>query len=362
MHSGDLPPPGMRLETTSDDYLQPELRQIEGIKSPIYEMKNHTYFITGGLGFLGQYIVKAIHEHDPLGKIHLQFRTPRRTFLNVRSIPNVQLISADLRNPEDFSMQLEGVDTVIHNAALVSLKRGDEDALYESNIEGTKNVLRAALAHGCQNFVFISSISAIGREPGRLSDETMIPAENEKKRTDPYGYSKLIGEKALQAEKGRIRVIILNPSVILGPGSQRIERVVRWLKWLPICPMFTTLNSFVDVRDTAKAVVLALTEGRSGERYIVTTKNVEMLAFAQMVLDAQDHNAAVFPAPKGLITLGDWIVRLLDICKLNPGLKNFSATHVDKAYSAEKIRREMGWEPDYSLEQTLRDTLSNSPR
>jgi nucleoside-diphosphate-sugar epimerase len=325
-------------------------------------MTGHVYFITGGFGFLGQYIVKAVRDRDPLGELRVLVRTPRRTLLGIEAMPGVRLISCDLSEPVTFAAEMDGVDTVIHSAALVSFKRRDEDSLLRSNIIGTQNLLQTALDHGCRKFIFISSISAIGRQPDQLSDETMVPDLEEKWRTDPYGYSKLIGERVLQAEAGRIRVIILNPSVILGPGSRRIEQIVPWLRFIPFFPMLTTLNSFVDVRDVAEAVLLALTEGRSGERYIVTTENVDMLSFTRTVLAMIGKKAPVFPIPDGLLALGDALVWLLDALYLNPGLRKLTAINVDKAYTSEKIRREMGWRPAYSLEQSLHDILRSGAR
>jgi dihydroflavonol-4-reductase len=320
-------------------------------------MAGTTCFITGGLGFLGQHVVEAVRSHDPQGDLRVLVRTPRRTLLGVESMPGVRLVAGDLSRPETFTGALDGVDTVIHAAAMVSFKRDDTDALYRSNITGTDNLLQAALDRRCRNFVFVSSISAVGREAGHLSDETMVPDPEEKRRTDPYGFSKFVGERILRARADRMRVVILNPSIILGPGSNLLDRILSVLRRLPLIPMLTTLNSFVDVRDVARAVVLALTAGRSGERYIVTTENVDMLRFTRMVLDAMGRRAAVFPVPGFLLALGDALVVLLDALHLNPGVRRLRDLGVDKAYSADKIRREMGWQPAVSLEQSIRDTL-----
>jgi nucleoside-diphosphate-sugar epimerase len=104
-----------------------------------------------------------------------------------------------------------------------------------------------------QNFIFISSISAIGRPqagvPPRLADED-TPVDLEQKKKDPYGYSKVVGEQTVRSASG-MRTITLNPSVIIGPGSERVETVLRWLRWLPVLPMIPSINSFVDVRDAA---------------------------------------------------------------------------------------------------------------
>lgn len=320
-------------------------------------MATQTYLVTGGCGFLGQYIVQAIHNHDPLAEIRVLDLKPRRTLLNIESIPNVKLISGDLRQPGSFDTAVEGVDTIVHSAGLISFKQGDNDTLDQSNIVGMENLLQAALTYQCRNFLFISSISSIGQQPNQLSTEAMFPELEEKRLADPYGYSKLCGELLLQANTDGIRSIILNPSIILGPGSNLIAETIHRLRWIPFCPMIATLNSFVDVRDVAAAVVLALNKGHSGERYIVTTENVGMLSFMKMVMIFMDKQAPVFPIPKILLNVFDSVVWLSDILHINPGIKKSKGFHVNKAYSTQKIMLELGWRPKYSLEQSLRDTI-----
>jgi dihydroflavonol-4-reductase len=322
-------------------------------------MAGRVCFVSGGLGFLGQHVVKALRDNDPRGELRLLVRTPRRTLLGVESMPGVRLVAGDLCRPETFAGALEGVDSVIHCAALVSFRRSDEAAIRRSNIVGTERLLQAALDHRCRSFVFVSSISAVGREPGRLADETMVPDLDEKRRTDFYGYSKLVAERALQAQAHRVRAIILNPSVVLGPGSRLIERIIRLARRVPLLPMLTTVSSFVDVRDVARAVVLALTRGASAERYIVTAANVDLLTFARAVVAAMGKKTPVFPVSPGMLAVADALVAALDALRLNPGIKRPRDLDVDKGYCAEKIRREMGWEPRFSLDESLRDTLAS---
>jgi nucleoside-diphosphate-sugar epimerase len=113
----------------------------------------------------------------------------------------------------------------------------------------------------------------------------------------------------------------------------------------------------VDVRDVAQAVVLSLTEGRNGERYIVTAHNAEMLSFAKAALKAAGKNTYLFPVTGPWIRLLDAILWIMDLLKLNPGIRRPSEMAVDKALSWEKIRREMGWEPQYTLEKSLADSI-----
>jgi dihydroflavonol-4-reductase len=321
-------------------------------------MTNHTYLVTGGCGFLGQFIVKAIYNHNPHAQIRVLDLNPRNTLLNIESIPGVEIYAGDLRQTSSFIPALIGVETVIHSAGLISFKRGDDETLRQVNITGMENLLNAAVAQKCQNFVYISSISAIGQQPNHLSEESMVPDLEIKRQADPYGYSKLRGEFLLREKSDQIRSIILNPSVIVGPGSHRIAKTIHSLRWIPLCPTITTLNSFVDVRDVAEAVVLALENGRSGERYIVTTENVNMLSFMKMMMTFMGKKVPVFPVPKALLTLFDWAVWLLDGLRMNPGLKQSKGFNVDKAYSTQKINGELGWQPKYSVEQSLHEAIS----
>jgi len=318
------------------------------------------YFITGGFGFLGQYIVKAIHDHDPEAELRVFVRTKRKTLLGIEAMERVRLIHGELLEPETFEKELQGVDTVIHNAALVSFRKSDREKVYKSNVVGTRNLSKAALHAGCKEFIFISSISAVGFNPEGISDETMLPDLEYKRQHDMYGFSKRINELELIEMAEKMRVIMLNPSVVLGPGSDRIEAVFRMARFLPILPMLSYVNSFVDVRDVAQAVVLSLTKGRSGERYIVTAHNEEMLAFVKKALQASGRNPLIFSVSGPGVRLLDALLWIMDLLKLNPGIRRPSEMAVDKALSFEKIRREMGWEPAYSLEQSITDTVSRN--
>lgn len=320
-------------------------------------MASQRYFITGTTGFLGRHIAAAVGAHDPQAELRLLVRAGRAPCLPAALAARCQLVTGDLDRPDSYAAALAGVDTVIHSAAMVSFKATAAARICQTNIEGTRALAQAAAAGDCQNFIHISSISAIGLQPGRPADERCEP-EPERLARDPYAYSKVMAERAVLAEAARLRVTLLNPSVIIGPGSRQWQRALRWLRLAPALPMLTTLNSFVDARDVARAVVLALNAPRSGERYIVTTANVDMLTFGRLALRVLGSRARVFSVSPGLLRAGDAVLAGLDRLRLNPGFKRLAQLNVDKAYSSEKITRELGWRPAYSLEQSVRDTLA----
>jgi dihydroflavonol-4-reductase len=316
-----------------------------------------TYFITGGLGFLGQYIVKAIHEHDPEAELRVLVRTQRETHLGIESLDGIQWVHGDLLQPGTYANSLSGVDVVVHNAAMVSFRKSEAEAIIRSNVNGTRSLIEAARAAGCSNFVFVSSISSIGFNPDGLTDETIYPDLETKRRTDAYGYSKLVSEAELKGMTNEMRVVILNPSVILGPGSDRVDIAMSAAKILPVIPMLEYVNSFVDVRDVAQAVVLALSRGGNGERYIVTAWNEDMVEFTRAILLLAGSKAWVVPLSGRGVKVMDVFLWALDMLNLNPGIRRLSEVNVDKACSSEKIRREMGWEPSISMEQSIRDSF-----
>ena len=319
-----------------------------------------TYFITGGFGFLGQHIVNALHNYDPDAELRVLGRTQRHTFLGVEKLECVRWIQGDLSRPESFRAELVGVDAVIHNAALVSFRRSDADIIFESNVVGTRNLAQAAVEAGCKNFIFISSISAVGFNPDGLTDETMLPDMEYKRTHDMYGFSKRTSEVELKGLTGQMRVIMLNPSVVLGPGSDLIGSVLRSTRFVPVIPMLSYINTFVDVRDVANAVVLALTKGRSGERYIVTDKNIDMLSFTRLAMKAAGKKTKIVSVSDRWVVLLDGLLWILDALKLNPGIRRVSEMNVDKRLSNEKIKRELGWQPQIPFEQSVADTVQGT--
>ena len=121
--------------------------------------------------------------------------------------------------------------------------------------------------------------------------------------------------------------------------------------------MMDYVNAFVDVRDVAHAVTFALTKGRSGERYIVSSHNARMIEFTrEIVKHIKKDLRVVVLSPFG-VSLMDGFISLLDFLHLNPGVRRPSQMNIDKPCSYEKIKREMGWEPTYSLEQSIVDSI-----
>ena len=316
-----------------------------------------TYFISGGYGFLGQYIVQAVHDYDAAGELRVLIRSQRKTRLNLEKLDRITWTRGELTKPETFAEQLKGVDTVIHSAAMVSFKPADRQKVFDANVVGTRSIAAAARAAGCTNFVFVSSFSAVEFRPPLVTDESFVPDLAYKERHDIYGYTKRLSELELMEMAGDMRVVILNPTVILGPGSERVDAAMNALRKTPIVPMMDYINAFVDVRDVARAITLAITKGRSGERYLVSAHNARMVEFTRAIVKYMGQRKMVFALSPAGVQIADGLVALLDMAGLNPGVRRPGLINIDKPCSSEKIRTEMGWSPAYSLDQSIKDSV-----
>ena len=316
-----------------------------------------TYFISGGYGFLGQYIVQAVHDYDATGEMRVLIRSQRKTRLNLEKLDRITWTRGELTKPETFAEQLKGVDTVIHSAAMVSFKPADRQKVFDANVVGTRSIAAAARAAGCKNFVFVSSFSAVEFRPPLVTDESFVPDLAYKERHDIYGYTKRLSELELMEMAGDMRVVILNPTVILGPGSERVDAAMNALRKTPIVPMMDYINAFVDVRDVARAITLAITKGRSGERYLVSAHNARMVEFTRAIVKYMGQRKTVFALSPAGVQIADGLVALLDMAGLNPGVRRPGLINIDKPCSSEKIKTEMGWVPVYSLDQSIKDSV-----
>ncbi|MFQ5801187.1 MAG: NAD-dependent epimerase/dehydratase family protein, partial [Candidatus Hydrothermarchaeales archaeon] len=149
------------------------------------------YLVTGGAGFIGSHIAEELVKRGHDVRIVDNFLTGKRE--NISSLlDKIELIEGDIRDIDVCRQSLEGVDFVLHQAALPSVPRSIEDPILTSgiNIEGTLNLL---VSSGVERFVFASSTSVYGDDPRLPKKEGMegIPLS-------PYAVSKITGEKYCQ--------------------------------------------------------------------------------------------------------------------------------------------------------------------
>jgi len=228
--------------------------------------------VTGATGFLGSHLLDR-----------LQGSGVRVLVRESRPDVDVETVEGSILDADAVARAVDGIDTIYHLAGKVSRDPDDVRELYRVHVEGTTTLCRAAKSAGVKRIVLASTSGTIAvTEDGKtIPDESALPPL-ELIGSWPYYTSKLYQEEAAKREcQGGPEIVILNPSLLLGPGDKRLsstEDVLRFLaRDIPVIPPGGV--NFVDVRDVADAFVSAMERGRSGERYLLGGPNWTFKSF-----------------------------------------------------------------------------------
>ena len=233
--------------------------------------------VTGGTGFLGSALVPLLAAQGHA------LRLLARGGASGAQALGAEVVRAPLEDREAVRHALEGVEAVCHLAGQVDFDPEDAERLYRLHVEGTRLLLEACRDAGVGRFVLASSSGTVGvSRTERLATEADDHPIALVARW-PYYLSKIYQEKtALRFMRDTgLPVVVLNPSLLLGPGDARLSSTDVVFKFLErrIPAMPSGGLSFVDVRDAAGAFAAALSRGRPGERYLLGGANMTFAEF-----------------------------------------------------------------------------------
>lgn len=174
------------------------------------------HLVTGGAGFIGSHIVAGLRARGEAVRVLDSFASGKRT--NVPDDPGVEVIDADLRDPDAIRRAVEGVEVIFHHAAMASVPQSvaDPAACFAINVSGTIDLYLAARDAGVRRVVFASSSAVYGDSGGGAKHETDRPAP-----ISPYAISKLTGEQLGQSFTvlQGLDVVALRYFNVYGPGQ-----------------------------------------------------------------------------------------------------------------------------------------------
>ncbi|MEO1054188.1 MAG: NAD-dependent epimerase/dehydratase family protein, partial [Bacteroidota bacterium] len=233
-------------------------------------------------GLLGNFLCQTFSEQD-IPVVALKRAESNHGFHGAVN-ETIEWREGDILDPLKLEANLEGVDTIIHCAAMISFDKRDRDIMNKTNVEGTKNLVDAALKKGVKRFIHVSSIAAIGRNKLKSTIDETEKWQSSRLNTN-YAVSKHLAE--LEVWRGQaegLNAVIVNPSVILGPGdwgksSTRIFKYV-WEENKYYTP--GTVN-YVDVRDVCTAVLKLYHSTINGERFIINAGKTTYLKLFQAI-------------------------------------------------------------------------------
>ncbi|WP_300601802.1 NAD-dependent epimerase/dehydratase family protein [Niabella sp.] len=255
-------------------------------KSPIIGHKSKI-LVTGGTGFLGAYILKALVLQDVPVRAIKRSASQLPSFIDSELLHKVEWVEGDILDVISLEEAMEGVDTVIHSAAIVSFSKKERRHMYQVNVEGTANVVNMALQTGVRRLIHISSVAALGRKKESSTVDETAKWEDSKNNTH-YAISKFRAE--LEAWRGfaeGLEGVVLNPATILGYGNWDegscaiFKNVYKEFGWYT-----NGINGFTDVEDVARAAILLAQNTITEERFVVCNDNWRFRQLLNTMADA----------------------------------------------------------------------------
>ncbi|HSV33855.1 MAG TPA: NAD-dependent epimerase/dehydratase family protein [Pyrinomonadaceae bacterium] len=238
-----------------------------------------TILVTGGTGFLGAHLVRQLVESGAK-----DIRVMATSIPEWLTALGVDTIEGSVTNADDVARAAEDIQQIYHLAGRVSRDRDDAREMYRLHVEGTRLLCDAAKKAGAKTIVLSSSSGTIAvTEKGDITPDETYPPPLDIIARWPYYASKAYQEMAaLERFHGQgLRLVILNPSLLLGPGDERLSsaKVVLDFMARKIAAVPNGGLSFVDVRDTAQAFIAAMKKGRHGQRYLLGAVNWTFVKF-----------------------------------------------------------------------------------
>jgi dihydroflavonol-4-reductase len=254
--------------------------------------------VTGGTGFIGSAVCRRLlQEGITVRALH----RPQSSLQALSGLP-VQFQQGDILQPETLPAALEGARWVFHAAAQSDYWRHPKHVVATA-VAGTRNVLLAAAEAGVERVVLTSSSSALGvPEAGELLDESH--EFNLPPGRFPYGYAKRQSElAALEIASNRIDVVIVNPSIVLGPGDLNLisgSLVIASARGQAFLWVDGGTN-IVHIDDVAEGHLAALRSGRTGERYLLAGENFTWQEIFTQLTEIVGHRKPWLHLPTALV-------------------------------------------------------------
>lgn len=307
---------------------------------------NKKVLITGGAGFLGINLVRHLlsRGYSVVSLDVEDFDYPERD--------RIEEIQGDIRDEAVVDRTMEGVDFVVHTAAALPLYKPQD--IYTTDVEGTRNIMDAALRHGVERVTHVSSTAVYG-----IPDHHPLYETDRLEGVGPYGQAKIQAEMICLEYRARGLVTpVIRPKSFVGPERLGVFALLYdWAVTGHNFPMIGSGNNryqLLDVEDLCDAIhqTLTLPEEQVNDTFNIGAKEfTTMKEDYQVVLDAAGHGKKVvgFPALPAILGL-----RVLDRLGVSPLYKwVYETASKDSFVSIEKAEKQLGYAPKYSNKEAL---------
>jgi dihydroflavonol-4-reductase len=311
--------------------------------------------VTGANGHVGANLCRRLlaEGHQVKALVHQ----------NINSLKglNIEIVQGGLQDLNALRSLCKDSEVVFHLAAMISID-GHKNKLMEVNVEGTKNLIKVIQENGVRRMVHFSSIHALSHFPlDQPMDETR-PLVMEGPTW--YEITKSRAEKiVLDATKGNLDAVVINPTAIVGPNDftpSLVGTVLIRLYNNSLPALVPGGYNWVDVRDVVHGAIAAMDKGRKGERYILGGKWVSVKDLASMVGKVTGKKVTMFTLPTAVAKIGVPFIKAYAKIAGQEPLYTFESLRtlleVNTMISNEKANEEFNYS-SRDFEVTIRDTM-----
>jgi len=305
--------------------------------------------VTGGAGFLGYHIAQKINRITNFGDC---------VFFDIAEFEKneydkeIKCIYGDVRDKKQMDEMMKGVDVVIHCAAALPLWKKED--IYETNIDGTRNVLESSLKNNVNRVIHISSTAVYG-----VPDVHPLYETHPRHGVGPYGESKVKAEEICEEyRKKGLPVSILRPKSFIGTARLGVFQILYdWVESgvkIPIIGNGKNRYQLFEVEDLVDAILLASTLPleKTNDTFNVGAKEFKTVnEDVGAMCEYAGTGARVMSTPAAIIKP---MLRFFEIINVSPLYKwIYGTADTDSFVSIEKAQKQLGWDPKYSNSQAL---------
>lgn len=318
-------------------------------------------FVTGGTGMVGAHLLYDLVSQGE--KVRALKRTGSSIQLTEKIFAfysaeyqslmrKIEWVEGDILEKDSLRDHLAGVNQIYHAAAMVSFNPQDRDIMIHNNYEGTANLVDLALSLQIPRFCHVSSIAAIGSPPEGIEANEDHPWHNNMEHS-AYAESKYLSEMEVwRAILQGLNAVIVNPSVIIGPGDWKTgSSLLFYTVWKGMKFYTKGGTGFVDVRDVTAAMRRLMDddiwEVVKNQRYILNAKNIPFREFFSQVANSLHLKAPGYFVDETLLNLV-WRLSALKsfLTGTRPSITRETARSANKLsyYNGSKICQATGFE------------------
>jgi nucleoside-diphosphate-sugar epimerase len=325
--------------------------------------------VTGGTGLVGTHLLydlcRSGEKVRVLKRNNSNVSNVRKVFSYYTPDPdkllnNIEWNDADLLDIYSLLEAMEGIEKVYHCAAMVSFESAHQSEMMRTNIEGTANMVNAALEKRIKKFCHVSSIATLGRaENGGLTHEGITWKSSPENSN--YSISKYGAEREVwRASEEGLNVIIVNPSLIVGPGNWQQSSSNMFSKGYKGILFYSAgVNGFIDVRDVSALMIRLMNSEINNQRFILNGENASFKHFFELIHSGFSKAHPSVKAGRFLSGLAWRAEKLRSILSGSSPLitkETSRSAHRISRFSNEKISKTFPDHKFISLEKSIKDT------